>query len=235
VQFANPTHGWAVGANGTILLTTDGGATWQKRDSGVTAVLYGMHFADPTHGWAVGANGTIVALKVPDLTQIAAATNVDTMQAALRSTGIPADKIGQPFVDFTNTDADLAERNRRIEQDQKELTTYFPEKSSGETTAMSLLNNPMFLSNLNRLGVTVYVFFAVTIMVAMYRYSMRLSAHYDACADALELSGGSSYERLHQLIRSLSPGSIDFGKVPNSPVDNTVELLQTILRNTKRA
>jgi hypothetical protein len=62
----------------------------------------------------------------------------------------------------------------------------------------------MFLSNLNRLGVTVYVFFAVTVMVAIYRYSMRLSAHYDACADALELSSGvadgrfiSSFARPH--------------------------------------
>ena len=87
---------------------------------------------------------------------------------------------------------------------------------------------------MNRLGVTVYVFFAVTIMVAMYRYSMRLSAHYDACADALELSSGATEGRFYQLVRSLSPGSIDFGKVPNSPVDHTVELLEAVLRGSKR-
>jgi hypothetical protein len=78
------------------------------------------------------------------------------------------------------------------------------------------------------------VFFAVTIMVAMYRYSMRLSAHYDACADALELSRGAADERFYQLVRSLSLGNIHFGKVPNSPVDHTVELLEAVLRGSKR-
>jgi hypothetical protein len=38
---------------------------------------------------------------------------------------------------------------------QKELDTYFPDKGNADTPATSLLNNPMFLSNLNRLGVTV--------------------------------------------------------------------------------
>jgi photosystem II stability/assembly factor-like uncharacterized protein len=50
-----------VGQQGTILATTDGGATWQKRDSGVSTTLYGVHSADPTHGWAVGQQGTILA------------------------------------------------------------------------------------------------------------------------------------------------------------------------------
>jgi hypothetical protein len=36
-----------------------------------------------------------------------------------------------------------------------------------------------------------------------------------------------------RLVRSLSPGNIDFGKVPNSPVDHTVQLLEAILRSGK--
>jgi Photosynthesis system II assembly factor YCF48 len=234
VHFTDPTHGWAVGDNGTILLTTDGGATGQKRDSGVSAPLYRVHFTDPTHGWAVGDSGTILAVTVSDLTQIVGAEDTASMQAALKSIQMSTNQIGQPLIDFTNTDADLNERRRRVEQDQKELETYFPDKGNADTSATSLLNNPMFLSNLNRLGVTVYVFFAVSIMVAMYRYSMRLSAHYDACADALELSSGAADGRFYQLVRSLSPGSIDFGKVPNSPVDHTVELLEAVLRGSKR-
>jgi photosystem II stability/assembly factor-like uncharacterized protein len=60
VYFTDPNHGWVVGSDGTLLLTTDGGASWLKRDSGVSAHLYGVHFTDPNHGWAVGANGTIL-------------------------------------------------------------------------------------------------------------------------------------------------------------------------------
>jgi hypothetical protein len=157
--------------------------------SGVSTDLSGVHFADPTHGWAVGDDGTILTIRVPDVSQIVAAENAASMQAALKSIDVSADTIGQPFVNFRTTAADLAERSRRAEQDQKELAAYFP-KDSAESTGTNLLNNPIFLSNLNRLGITIYVFFGVTIIVAIYRYSMRLSAHYEACADALELSNG---------------------------------------------
>jgi hypothetical protein len=92
----------------------------------------------------------------------------------------------------------------------------------------------MFLSNLNRLGITIYVFFGVTTIVAVYRYSMRLSAHYEACADALELSNGFIDARLNDLVRSLSPANIDFGKVPKTPIDQTVEILQSVLRQSKK-
>ena len=93
----------------------------------------------------------------------------------------------------------------------------------------------MFLSNLNRVGITIYAFFAVTIIVAIYRYSTRLGVHYDACADALELSDDSIDARFHQLIRSLSPAGIDFGKVPRTPVDQAADVLQAAFRGRGRA
>jgi hypothetical protein len=41
--------------------------------------------------------------------------------------------------------------------------------------------------------------------------------------------------RIHaeKLVRSLSPANIDFGKVPKTPIDQTVEILQSVLRNGK--
>jgi photosystem II stability/assembly factor-like uncharacterized protein len=50
----------AVGGYGTILRTTDGGATWSVQASGTTDVLYGVSFADTETGTAVGDGGTIV-------------------------------------------------------------------------------------------------------------------------------------------------------------------------------
>ncbi len=52
-------NSWAVGENGTILRTTNGGATWTVQTSGVTAHLYAVHFADAQTGWVAGQNGTI--------------------------------------------------------------------------------------------------------------------------------------------------------------------------------
>ncbi len=47
-------RGWAVGQNGTILASADGGATWAVQPSEHSDWLFGVSFADASHGWAVG-------------------------------------------------------------------------------------------------------------------------------------------------------------------------------------
>jgi photosystem II stability/assembly factor-like uncharacterized protein len=51
---------WAVGSRGTILGTTDGGATWQIQRSGTSQALAGIFFTNRLHGWAVGHYNTIL-------------------------------------------------------------------------------------------------------------------------------------------------------------------------------
>jgi len=50
----------AVGVNGTILHTEDGGSTWKQQNSGTGEALDGVVFVSPQSGWAVGGNGTIL-------------------------------------------------------------------------------------------------------------------------------------------------------------------------------
>jgi photosystem II stability/assembly factor-like uncharacterized protein len=61
VSFPDASHGWAVGESGTILATSNSGATWVAQDSGTTTDLTGASFPDASHGWAVGQSGTILA------------------------------------------------------------------------------------------------------------------------------------------------------------------------------
>ncbi|MEK9136387.1 MAG: hypothetical protein AAB393_04640 [Bacteroidota bacterium] len=51
--------GTAVGDFGTILRTTNGGATWVIQSSGTTNGLLGLSFTDANTGTAVGAGGII--------------------------------------------------------------------------------------------------------------------------------------------------------------------------------
>jgi photosystem II stability/assembly factor-like uncharacterized protein len=51
----------AVGAYGAVYVTSDGGRTWQARESGTRVPLFSVDFADPEHGWAVGKSGEILA------------------------------------------------------------------------------------------------------------------------------------------------------------------------------
>ncbi len=61
VAVTSPGDGWAAGAGGAIVATTDGGATWASQSSPVTTALNAITFADAQNGWAAGAGGAIVA------------------------------------------------------------------------------------------------------------------------------------------------------------------------------
>ncbi len=52
--------GYAAGANGIIIKTTDGGGSWVEQSSGTSVILFGITFADELTGYAVGENGTIL-------------------------------------------------------------------------------------------------------------------------------------------------------------------------------
>ena len=49
-----------VGYAGKILLTTDGGQSWQAKDSGTNAALYSIAFPDDQHGWISGQDGVML-------------------------------------------------------------------------------------------------------------------------------------------------------------------------------
>ena len=63
VSFGDAQHGWAVGHDGVILATTDGGLTWahQKADTDLETVLLDVYFSDAQHGMVVGAYGKCFA------------------------------------------------------------------------------------------------------------------------------------------------------------------------------
>ena len=65
VDFADATHGWAVGEHdtlaggqrGSVYVTTDGGATWTMQDAGTAGVMLSIEAIDATHACAVGRSG----------------------------------------------------------------------------------------------------------------------------------------------------------------------------------
>lgn len=64
-SFVSATTGWAVGQNGTVLKTVDGGATWAYQDPKLSTSqfnqkdLTGVSFADQSTGWIIGLNGLV--------------------------------------------------------------------------------------------------------------------------------------------------------------------------------
>ena len=54
VYFVDSIEGWAVGADGLILHSIDGGKNWERQPSGSTAQLNDIYFATPYIGWVAG-------------------------------------------------------------------------------------------------------------------------------------------------------------------------------------
>src|SRR5262249_500588 len=54
VQFVDPQEGWAIGDEGAIWHTINGGQTWERQPSGVSASLRSIWFLNPYMGWIVG-------------------------------------------------------------------------------------------------------------------------------------------------------------------------------------
>lgn len=59
-SYVDQKHGWAVGERGTILSTSDGGASWQQQKSGSELPLSRVVFTSAQDGWAVASNGAIL-------------------------------------------------------------------------------------------------------------------------------------------------------------------------------
>jgi hypothetical protein len=90
---------------------------------------------------------------------------------------------------------------------------------------------------LTRTAVAVLVFFLAQILLGLYRYNARLEHYFTGRADALALKGEFAFDKLAsrqevllRLMNSLSAQSVDFGKVPNSPTQDALDLAKTILR-----
>jgi photosystem II stability/assembly factor-like uncharacterized protein len=60
VSFPDPEHGFIVGEFGTLLVSSDGGATWAGRAMPTEKTLFGVDFDTPDRGWVVGMDGLVL-------------------------------------------------------------------------------------------------------------------------------------------------------------------------------
>ncbi len=60
VKAMNASEAWAVGNFGSIYHTTDGGKTWDSRESGTRSPLFSIDFSDGKNGWIVGRTAIIL-------------------------------------------------------------------------------------------------------------------------------------------------------------------------------
>ena len=59
LKFVDAAHGWLTTSDGSLLRTTDAGATWTRKGIAAAADEVSCDFVDPNHGWAVADGGRL--------------------------------------------------------------------------------------------------------------------------------------------------------------------------------
>jgi hypothetical protein len=73
-----------------------------------------------------------------------------------------------------------------------------------------------------RIGAVLIGIFLIQIMVGFARYYFKLAEHLRTCSMAIKLSAGR-LSNLKVLVPLLMPSNIEFGKMPNSPIEKISE------------
>jgi photosystem II stability/assembly factor-like uncharacterized protein len=60
IYFCDSLNGWAVGNDGAIIHSSDGGVKWNLQTSGVSDTLLDVYFSNASNGWAAGRNGCVL-------------------------------------------------------------------------------------------------------------------------------------------------------------------------------
>ncbi|MSP00633.1 MAG: hypothetical protein EXR07_06230 [Acetobacteraceae bacterium] len=234
-------RGSAVGEGGTILRTGNAGASWQTQTAGTTKDLRSIQMAsDGLRGWAVGEGGTILLLTIPDVSAIQSAENTAAAEVAVTALA-PPHGVPKEGLDKLRS---LEEERKKAELQRDNIlraADYLgrqvrepPTQQSGGNHGSDFLN-PIFLrAYLNRAIVMLIVFFSVSVLLSVFRYSLRLASQYDGRADALQLSVGEIDKRFHRLAHTMVPVGVDFGKAPRSPGEMMFDAARDLARTTSR-
>ena len=80
-----------------------------------------------------------------------------------------------------------------------------------------------------RIGIAIFVILLVRILISIYRYNMRLAAHYDSKADALALCPAGQMDSLELLCKVFSPAGVDFQESADSIAEHAVDIAKKIV------
>ncbi|HUP68810.1 MAG TPA: YCF48-related protein [Acidimicrobiales bacterium] len=128
VSFADANNGYAVGSGGTILATSDGGATWRSQDSGTDKELFDVSSVVPGRAHAVG-DGTFEESRGLKQVEVFATTDGRTWKA--QPTGLPAGGYRFTSVSFADADKGLI---AGVNQSVNPMKAFFMSTSDGGQT-----------------------------------------------------------------------------------------------------
>ena len=105
IYFTDQLNGWAVGTNGAVVATTDGGANWSLQTSGTGEELRSVFFLNPEIGWIAGGTDGPVMLMTEDGGATWSPTTIDLPGASY----FKAVQFADPMTGFAIDTSDIYE------------------------------------------------------------------------------------------------------------------------------
>lgn len=208
-----------MGDGGTILVTANGGQKWEEQTSPTQNTLWSVAFANAQQGWAVGSYGTLVTITGiagnlfdPSLTD-------ENRQQLLAEFALSDDEAAQMVDALNAAKAATARENATVERYQTRIS------ESADTLTATEIDTVFVNTQISRIGVMAFLLFFVTILVNLYRYSMRMAAFYDSRADSLLLMLAWGKD---------APDNFDFGKQAKNPLELSADVAAKLLDAARR-
>jgi hypothetical protein len=123
----------------------------------------------------------------------------------------------------------LEDRIRSLEENQAQLKA--DTSPVVKSAADQRFTQQLVTTTTTRIGSIIILLFLVQILVTLYRYNVRAAAFYDGRADALLLIQGKDAE-LGRLVDLFTPTSVDFGRMPSTPLHAVLDVAKGALKHT---
>jgi len=146
--------------------------------------------------------------------------------------GIAEQAIGPPIQALLAFEANRVERKRQLSRDKSELDSLQARLPGLRAGTVAQLEVFIVAS---RFGVALILCLLVGIVTSAWRFVLRLTAHYDARADAVALANASLDHDFHQLVRTFASLGVDFGKSELSPAEQVLEAVRGMPRRRDKS
>ena len=138
VFFADANKATAVGANGTILHTTDGETSWSFRTSGSHSLLNAVFYTDATNGTIVGNDGVILRTADVGITWIAQDSGTtQTLRAVFFTDAINGFVVGHGGTMLHTTDGGMSWNDQSLATDRAFFGIHFVDPNIGTVVGSS--------------------------------------------------------------------------------------------------
>lgn len=231
IEYNSKNHIYIPPHQNSIFISYDGGESWAETRS---PRISDLSIIDKENAWASGAYYGLYKIKIRDISKINKAQKIPVFQQELQY--LLKDRF--PLDNYWNELNATVDQIEKIDFELDKLNTQkidLEHKKQNNGKNIAHQSEWLFFTkvSLTRIGIVGFFVFLASLLINLYRYTTRLSAFYNARADALTLLP-VDHPNFGQVTDKLSPDNLRYEKQPPQPTEQLIPLIKEIISITKK-